>query len=185
MNALAPALAAICPTRWREALADPKLNQPPCRWTIASPDRQSAGRTQSPGTPPRVSVSNVTSSRGNTFSMKASNCPRASIPCRAPLAELTMARKAAVIAASSGSSGCTTTEPVDVRSLVDPCIASSSLNWLLALITAECSHWGPRWADRRQRLGSEHPEGLGGIHHVAAGPGQHRLHPAYLFLGHR
>src|SRR3981081_713685 len=79
--------------------------------------------------PPIVSVSNVTSSRGNTLSMKASNCPRASIPCRAPLAGLTMARKAAGIAAASGSSGSTTTEPGDVRPVVDPCIASSSLNW--------------------------------------------------------
>jgi hypothetical protein len=35
----------------------------------ASPDRQSAGCTQSPGTPPRVSASNVTTPRGNTLSM--------------------------------------------------------------------------------------------------------------------
>ena len=76
---------------------------------IASPDRQSAGCTQSPGMPPRVSASNVTSPRGNTLSMRASNCPRASIPGRAPLLELTMARMAVVIAASSGSSGCIAT----------------------------------------------------------------------------
>ena len=61
---------------------------------IASPDRQSAGCTQSPGTPPRVSASNVTSPRGSTLSTRASNCPRASIPGRAPLLELTMARMA-------------------------------------------------------------------------------------------
>jgi hypothetical protein len=51
----------------------------------------------------------VTSQRGNTLSMRASNCPRASIPGRAPFLELTMARMAAVIAASSGSSGCIAT----------------------------------------------------------------------------
>jgi len=53
INTLVPALAATYPTRWRHALAEPKLNQPPCRWTIASPDRQSAGCTQSPGVPPK------------------------------------------------------------------------------------------------------------------------------------
>src|SRR5882672_1141587 len=55
---------------------------------------------------PSASASNVTSSRGKTLSMKASNCPRASIPRGTPLVELAMARMAVVIAASSGSSGC-------------------------------------------------------------------------------
>src|SRR3954471_11256049 len=55
----------------------------------------------------------------------------------------------------------------------------------LSLIAAESSHWGPRWANRGQRLGSEHREWFSGIHHVPAGHGQHRLDPADLFLGHR
>src|SRR3954469_9138468 len=56
---------------------------------------------------------------------------------------------------------------------------------LLSLIAAESSHRGPRWANRGQWFGGEHREWSGGIHHVSAGHGQHRLDPAYLFLGHR
>jgi hypothetical protein len=48
------------------------------------------------------------------------------------LLELTMARMAAVIAASSGSSGCIATEPVDMRSVVDPCIAGSSFDMIFS-----------------------------------------------------
>src|SRR3984893_9624949 len=55
---------------------------------------------------------------------------------------------------------------------------------LLCLITAECSHWGPRRANRGQRFGGEHREWSGGIHYVSAGNGQHRLDAAYLLLGH-
>jgi hypothetical protein len=57
----------------------------------------------------RVRFAKVTSSRGKTRSIMASNGSRASIPREAPFMELDIARVAAMIAPSSGSSGWVTT----------------------------------------------------------------------------
>src|ERR1700722_3879262 len=82
-------------------------------------NRKFLGLTHSPGMPPIVSASNVTSSRGETLSMRASNCSRASTPRGAPLVGLTNARMVAATSASRGSSGCMTAKSFDGGSVAD------------------------------------------------------------------
>src|SRR6185503_15298179 len=97
----------MCPTRWRYALAVPKLNHPPCKCRIALPDRLDAGCTQRPGTSPTEPFSKVTSPGGGTRSIKASNCARASMVAdRTPFAARIAAFMAVIAGASSGSRGC-------------------------------------------------------------------------------
>ena len=73
--------------------------------------------------------SNVTSSRGDTRSIKASNCGRASIVQRTPF----VARTAVLIErsadASSGSSGCILTKAFDVPPLVERCMVAEQCNF--------------------------------------------------------
>jgi hypothetical protein len=66
--------------------------------------------------------------RKAALSIRSSNSPRALIPGRAPLLDLTIARMAAVIAASSGSSGCIAINP-------SMCGRWSILAWSIPLLT--------------------------------------------------
>jgi hypothetical protein len=118
-----PALAATCPTRWRYALALPALNYPPCKNRTASSDRLEAGRTQRPGILPTVPASNVTSARGDTPSINASNCARASTLQLTPFVLRAAALIAVTADASSGSSGCVVTNAL-VLSLVERCMVA-------------------------------------------------------------
>jgi hypothetical protein len=61
----------------------PRDRYPELAPKFARSGRQFAGCTQIPGMPPRAPASNVTSSRGEALSMRASNCPRASFPWQA------------------------------------------------------------------------------------------------------
>src|SRR5580704_15573680 len=98
------------PTRFRCACADPKLNQPPCRWRIAPLERALVGLHHKPETPPTVSGWNATFSGGETRSIIPLNDSRAALPRSLPLKGSTAARMAVITAASSRVISCVRTE---------------------------------------------------------------------------
>src|SRR3989442_3134956 len=110
MKAAAPALDAMCATKFRYARAVPRLNQPPCTCRIAAPLCGRAGFAQNPEIPPTVSASKVTSVGTATRSMSSSNGPRAAVPASLPLYAATLARSAVAPGESSRLSGCTASQ---------------------------------------------------------------------------
>src|SRR5882672_3027632 len=98
------------PTKFRYALALPKLNQPPCTCRIAACFRGRAGFAHTPDIPPTVSASKVTPAGAATRSMTASNGPRAAAPASLPLNAATLARRAVAARESSGLSGWTASQ---------------------------------------------------------------------------
>src|SRR5882672_10601135 len=107
MKASAPALDAMCPTKFRYARAVPRLNQPPCTCRIAAPFCERAGFAHQPEIPPTVSAAKVTSVGAATRSMRSSNGARAAVPASLPLNAATLARSALAPGESSRLSGCT------------------------------------------------------------------------------
>src|SRR5262245_7181275 len=136
-------------TRWRYAFAFPNLNHPPCRCRIVSSERTGVAWTRSPVILPAMPDSNITSSRGRTPSINASNGARADPPQYA-FRGTCLGSHFNDGTASAASSGCITMWSLNARCVVECSIGELPLRLLQPILRGKADD--ERFVDVHQCL---------------------------------